>query len=112
MEFAVKSRLIAVVTVSMLLLLIVGPPLSPSASRQTAASVTAQEPPAARANEEVRTPPLTPREKTGTWVFLIWMWVSIGFLLYVLRLKVLEADREFRTGLYHTFEEPAEPRNP
>lgn len=49
---------------------------------------------------EVRPAPLTPREKVGLPVFLACLWLAIAFLLYFLRLRVREADRVFRTGLY------------
>jgi hypothetical protein len=50
--------------------------------------------------EEVRPAPMTPKERVGLYVFLGWLWLSIGFLLFFLRQKVREADRVFRTGLY------------
>jgi hypothetical protein len=52
--------------------------------------------------EEVRPAFLTPRERSGTYVFLGWTWLTIGVLLYFLKLKIREADRVFRTGLYGT----------
>lgn len=40
------------------------------------------------------------REKNAAPAFLAWTWLTIGILLYFLRLKIREADRVFRTGLY------------
>lgn len=36
------------------------------------------------------------KEETGTYVFLAWMWLSIAVLIWILRLKIKEAER-----LYH-----------
>ncbi len=33
------------------------------------------------------------KEKTAIYVFLAWLWLSIGILVYILRLKIKEADR-------------------
>ena len=52
------------------------------------------------APQEVRPAFLSPREKNATPVFLGWTWLSIAVLLYILRLKVREADRVYLTGLY------------
>lgn len=72
---------------------------------KAAASKPAVEAPA----KEVHPAFLTPREKSGAYVFLGWTWLSIGVLLYFLRLKVREADRVFLTGLYGTAKGGKEP---
>lgn len=71
-------------------------------------------PPAAKpaveaAPKEIHPAFLTPREKNGAYVFVGWIWLSIGVLLYVLRLKVKEADRVFLTGFYEDQEGGKEP---
>lgn len=33
------------------------------------------------------------KEKTAVYFFLGWMWVAIGVLIYILRLKIKEVDR-------------------
>ncbi len=33
------------------------------------------------------------KERTAVYVFLGWLWVSIGVLVYILRLKIKEIDR-------------------
>ncbi len=76
--------------------------------------------------QETRQPSLTPdaptaagpekpaaprpaKERMAVYVLLAWVWLSIGVLLGLLRLRVREADRVFRMGL----ERPAEktPKN-
>jgi hypothetical protein len=37
--------------------------------------------------------PQSLKERWGIGVFLIWMWLSIGFLIYFIRLQIREADR-------------------
>jgi hypothetical protein len=49
---------------------------------------------------EVRPAPLAPKTQVGLYVFLVCLWLALAFLLYFLRLRVREADRVFRTGLY------------
>jgi cytochrome b6 len=40
------------------------------------------------------------RESTAIYVFLGWMWVSIGVLIYLLRLKIKEIDRLYFSRYY------------
>jgi len=63
----------------------------------------------AAAPKEIHPTFLTPREKNGAYVFVGWIWRSIGVLLYVLRLKVKEADRVFLAGFYEDQEGGKEP---
>jgi hypothetical protein len=48
----------------------------------------------------------TPREKTAVIVFYVWLWLSIGVLIYFLRWWVQEADRVFRAKFYEPVESP------
>ena len=48
----------------------------------------------------------TPREKTAVIVFYVWLWLSIGVLIYFLRWWVQEADRVFRAKFYEPAESP------
>lgn len=41
------------------------------------------------------------KEKTGIWVFVAWIWVSVFVLIYFLRLKIAEADRLHRIRFYN-----------
>ena len=59
----------------------------------------------------VRTEPIlpayqTPKEKTAVIVFFIWLWLSIGVLIYFLRWWAQEADRVFRAKFYEPAESP------
>ena len=40
------------------------------------------------------------KQKTGIWVFVVWMWVSILVLIYFLRWKIKEADRLYRLRFF------------
>ena len=42
--------------------------------------------------------PENTQEAAGIYVFLGWVWLSIFILIYILRLKVREADRLYRLG--------------
>ena len=45
-------------------------------------------------------PPMTTTlERTSIYVLLAWIWLSIAVLLWLLRLRVREADRVFHMGL-------------
>jgi hypothetical protein len=48
----------------------------------------------------------TPKEKTAVIVFYVWLWLSIGVLIYFLRWWVQEADRVFRAKYYEPAESP------
>jgi hypothetical protein len=43
--------------------------------------------------EKIIVGPRNIKEGTAIYVFLGWLWVSIGVLIYILRLKIKEADR-------------------
>lgn len=46
--------------------------------------------------------PASLKEKTGIYVFLAWMWLSILVLVFFLRLKVKEVDRLYRLEFFLT----------
>jgi hypothetical protein len=48
----------------------------------------------------------TPKEKTAVIVFYVWLWLSIGVLIYFLRWWVQEADRVYRAKFYEPVESP------
>jgi cytochrome b6 len=50
--------------------------------------------------ESVVPAPQNIRESTAIYVFLGWMWVSIGVLIYLLRLKIKEIDRLYFSRYY------------
>jgi len=41
------------------------------------------------------------REKSAIFVFLAWLWLTIGILIYVLALEIREADRIHSLNYYH-----------
>ncbi|MBM3284501.1 MAG: hypothetical protein FJY81_01375 [Candidatus Aminicenantes bacterium] len=43
--------------------------------------------------EKIVAGPQNIKEKTAVYVFLGWLWISIGVLVYILRLKIKEVDR-------------------
>jgi hypothetical protein len=67
--------------------------------------------PAAKKAPAARTEPIipafqSPKEKTAVFVFYVWLWLSIGVLIYFLRWWVQEADRIFRAKFYEPAESP------
>jgi hypothetical protein len=67
--------------------------------------------PAVKKAPAVRTEPIvpayqTPKEKTAVIVFFVWLWLSIGVLIYFLRWWAQEADRVFRAKFYEPAESP------
>ena len=49
--------------------------------------------------QAVVAPMTTTLERTSIYVLLAWIWLSIAVLLWLLRLRVREADRVFHMGL-------------
>ncbi len=74
-----------------LLVLLLLNSLPEAAARQVPAGKTAVEPEQAPA--EVQTGPKDARERTGAYVFLVWLWSVIIVLVFVLRAKVKDVDR-------------------
>ncbi len=50
--------------------------------------------------EKIAAGPQDIKQKTGIYVFVAWMWVSVFVLIYFLRLKVKEADRLYRLRFF------------
>lgn len=50
--------------------------------------------------ETIYPAPKNIREKSGVYVFLAWLWLTIAILVYVLALKIREADRVFSLHYY------------
>ena len=50
--------------------------------------------------EQIIGAPQDIKQKTGIWVFVTWIWVSIFVLIYFLRLKIIEADRLYRIRFF------------
>jgi len=69
----------------------------------------AEKPAVEAAKGETHPPPMSPKDSSRVYVFLAWTWLTIGVLLYFLRLKIREADRVYRTGLFRAAEAGKEP---
>ncbi len=59
----------------------------------------------------MRTEPIVPayqsiKERAAVQVFFVWLWLSIGVLLYFLRWWVQEADRVYKAKFYEPVESP------
>ena len=50
--------------------------------------------------EKIEAGPQDIKQKTGIYVFVAWMWVSVFVLIYFLRLKIKEADRLYRLRFF------------
>ncbi len=50
--------------------------------------------------EKIVGAPQDAKQKTGIWVFVVWMWISVFVIIYFLRLKIKEADRLYRVRFY------------
>jgi hypothetical protein len=50
--------------------------------------------------EEIVGAPTDAKQKTGIWVFVAWMWISVFVIIYFLRLKIKEVDRLYRLRFY------------
>lgn len=71
-----------------------GQPSDPvSRGQEVSLQEKSQEPKAEAQPEKIITGPKNIKESTAIYVFLGWLWISIGVLIYILRLKIKEADR-------------------
>lgn len=50
--------------------------------------------------DKIAAGPQDVRERTGVWVFFIWIWISIIVLVYFLWLKIREVDRLCRIRFF------------
>jgi Na+/H+ antiporter NhaC len=46
--------------------------------------------------EKIVGAPQNIKQKTGIWVFVVWLWISVFVIIYFLRLKIEEVDRLYR----------------
>ena len=51
-------------------------------------------------NETIVPGPSGIKQATAIYVFLGWIWLSIGVLIFLLRLKIKEVDRLHRLGVF------------
>ncbi len=109
-----NRKIEALAAVLFILALVASPPLAAGSPGRTMAQVapsqTAAPQPApekAKAEtqaeakpETIHPAPMDIKEKTGVYVFLAWMWLTIGSLIFVFALKIREADRVFSLQYY------------
>ena len=50
--------------------------------------------------EKIVGAPQDAKQKTGIWVFVVWMWISVFVIIYFLRLKIKEVDSLYRLRFY------------
>jgi hypothetical protein len=50
--------------------------------------------------EKIVGAPQDAKQKTGIWVFVAWMWISVLVLIFFLRLKIKEVDRLYRLRFF------------
>lgn len=61
--------------------------------QQDAEQAVTSDPQEKQEPEKIIGAPQDIKQKTGIWVFVVWMWISIIVLFYFLRLKIKEVDR-------------------
>jgi hypothetical protein len=82
------------------------PPQQPAAKKAPALPSGRTDKASAKRTEPILPAYQTPKEKTAVLVFFVWLWLSIGVLVYYLRWWVQEADRVFRARFYDPVESP------
>jgi hypothetical protein len=89
----IKTRfpLLLVAFLFLLLLAWIGTPTC--LGQQDAEQAEMSDPQEKQEPEKIVGAPQDARQKTGIWVFVVWMWISIIVVIYFLRLKIKEIDR-------------------
>jgi hypothetical protein len=82
------------------------PPAAPQPASEKAKTETKPE---AR-SETIYPGPKDVRERSAVYVFLAWLWLTIAVLVYVLALKIREADRIVSFHYYHPDQGPERTR--
>lgn len=52
------------------------------------------------------------KEKTAVLVFLVWLWIIVGILVWLLRMKIREADRIHGLKFYPAAKDGSRPHTP
>jgi len=86
-----RSSFFPVVFLFLLLLSLVGVTYCPA--QQDAAKAVTKAPQEEQEPEKIVGAPQDVKQKTGIWVFVIWMWISVFVIIFFLRLKIKEVDR-------------------
>jgi hypothetical protein len=88
---AKRYSFLFIVLLFVLLLVRIGIPYC--AAQQDAEQAVTSDPQENQEPEKIVGAPQDAKQKTGIWVFVVWMWISILVLIYFLRLKIKEVDR-------------------
>ena len=92
-----RQSWVSILTILALVPCLVGGVLG--AGRQDVAKAPAGQAAVKAPLEETAATPRPLKERMAVYVLLAWVWVSIAVLLWLLRLRVKEADRVFHMGL-------------
>jgi hypothetical protein len=101
LEFAVKGKktvLVCLVFLFFFLLAWMGPSLG--LGQQKADQTLSVEQQEEIVPEKIVGAPQDAKQKTGIWVFVAWMWISVFVLIFLLRLKIKEVDRLYRLRFF------------
>ena len=52
--------------------------------------------------EKIQSGPQNIKEKFAIYVFIAWLWISIGIIVFLLLLKIKEADRLHQLSYFHS----------
>ena len=78
----------------LLLLAWIGTPYCPA--QQDAEQAVMSDPQEKEMPEKIVGAPQNIKQKTGIWVFVVWIWISVFVIIYFLRLKIKEVDRLYQ----------------
>jgi beta-lactamase regulating signal transducer with metallopeptidase domain len=116
-----KRNLSAALTLILALAVVLPAILSAQATPQTnevqAATQAAPAKPAAKPKAPAEPVTIYPvysslKEKTAVLVFLAWLWVVVGILVWLLRMKIREADRVHGLKFYPAAKDGSRPPTP
>ena len=85
-------------------------PAVPQPAPEKAKAETKPEAKAEAKAETIQPAPKNIKEKSAVYVFLVWLWLTIGSLIYVFALKIREADRIFSLHYYQPRKSPGRRR--
>jgi hypothetical protein len=103
----IRKRVAALTMILVLMALPAAPLLaSGSPGQATAIAASSQPPPDKAPAETIQPAPKNIKERSAVYVFLVWLWLIIGSLIYVFALKIREADRIFSLHYYQPHTTP------
>lgn len=83
-----------------LLFLLTWTGMSPCHSQQAVVEKDVNTPQMEAPSEKIVGAPQDIKQKTGIWVFVVWMWTAVFVLIYFIRLKIEESDRLYRLRFF------------